>query len=321
LKANFCELPIWQAPTGSIAGPELCAAVSESGGMGAMGLTWTAAAHAREHVRQVRSITHNPFHVNFVLHFEPVALTAVLEEGAALVSFSWGDPADHVALVRSFGAKFGVQVVNLDGAKRALQLGADFLVVQGVEAGGHVQSSTPLEVLLPSIVESALGNPVIAAGGLVDGSDVGRVLAVGATAAMLGTRFVASQESRAHETYKKLLVELGETALTLCFDGGWPGALHRVLRNPTLERWEAAGCCPRGTRPNEGDVIGTALDGSPILSYDDVAPRIGMTGNVEKMCLYAGAGVGRIRDIPAAGELTQRIWAECQAANATPAVP
>src|SRR5438874_8187739 len=112
--------------------------------MGAMALTWTAPEVAAEQVRQVRAVTERPFLVNFALAFPPTSLPAALEAGAPVVSFSWGDPAPYVAPVRAAGALFGVQVTNAAGAKRALALGADFLICQGLEAGGHVQSTTPL---------------------------------------------------------------------------------------------------------------------------------------------------------------------------------
>lgn len=92
--------PIFQAPTGSIAGPEMAAAVSAAGAMGAMALTWTDPNVAKEQVHKVRSATDRPFQVNFVLAFEPKALSAALEAGASVVTFSWGDPAPYLRQVR-----------------------------------------------------------------------------------------------------------------------------------------------------------------------------------------------------------------------------
>lgn len=228
--------PIWQAPTGSLAGPELAAAVSKAGGMGSMALTWTAPELAAEQVRQVRRLTQNPFFVNFALAFPPLSLDVALEAGAPIVTFSWGDPEPYLSKVRAAGAVVGIQVTNVAGVYRALAQGADFLVCQGVEAGGHVQSSTALWELLPRVVAAAAGVPVLAAGGIATGKGIAKALALGAKGAVLGTRFLATQESRAHPEYKqKLLETMGETALTVCFEGGWPYAAHRVLRNSTLE--------------------------------------------------------------------------------------
>jgi len=304
--------PIWQAPTASLAGPELAAAVSRAGGMGSMGLTWSEPDVAAEQVRQVRSQTRSPFFVNFALAFPPVALDAALEAGAPIVAFSWGDPEPHLAKVRAASAMVGIQVTNIAGARRAIAQGADFLICQGNEAGGHVQSNTPLWDLLPRIVEVAGEVPVMAAGGIARGKEIARALALGAKGAILGTRFLATQESRAHDEYKRLLVDsTGETALSVCFDGGWPYSAHRVLRNSTLEAWEAAGSPAVGVRPGEGETIAQTVHGEPIFRYEDVAPKAGYTGNIEAMCLYSGTGCSEIQDVPSAGELLARLWREC----------
>ncbi len=308
------DYPVWQAPTGSIAGPELAGAVSGAGGMGAMALTWASPEQATAQVLEVRAMTARPFQVNFALAFPPNSLTAALEAGAPVVTFSWGDPSPYLAQVRAAGAKVGVQVASAEGARRMVQLGVDFLVCQGIEAGGHVQSSQPLLSLLPQVIEASEGVPVIAAGGAGDGKDIARLLSAGATGVMLGTRFVATQESRAHPEYKAQLVaaRAEQTALTVCFDGDWPYAAHRVLRNPTLERWEAAGSPPHGNRPGEGQVVGRNAAGEPILRYADTAPRHGFTGEIGDMCLYAGAGCASIQDIPNASDLLRRLWHEAE---------
>ncbi len=308
--------PLCQAPTGSIAGPELAAAVSGAGALGAMALTWATPEVAAELVRRVRQVTTAPFQVNYALYKPPLSLQSALDAGAPVVTFSWGDPAPYLASVRATGAKFGIQIANAAGARRAVDLGADFLISQGVEAGGHVQSTTPLDDLLPRVLEAAAGLPVIASGGIGDGAGIARVLALGADAAMLGTRFVATQESGAHPAYKERLTQArpGETALTVCFDGDWPYAAHRVLRNGTLEEWEASGCPPVSQRPGEGETVGRTASGEPIRRYDDTAPRQGMSGDVLDMALYAGTSSAVIHDIPAAADLVARLWEECQQA-------
>lgn len=309
---NALRYPIWQAPIGSLAGPELATAVSNAGGMGSMAFTWTEPDVAAEQVRQVRSQTDKPFFVNFALAFRPVALQAALDAGAPIVTFSWGNPQPYLESVRAAGAYFGIQVTNIAGARRAIEQGADFLICQGHEAGGHVQSHTSLWALLPRIVNVACGVPVIAAGGIALGQEIAKALSIGAAGTILGTRFAASQESRAHEAYKRQLVDAtGETALTVCFDGGWPYAAHRVLRNTTLEAWEAAGCPAVGSRPGEGDIVARTADGETIYRYEDAAPRQGYTGDIEAMCLYSGTGSGVIADIPPAAELVERLWREC----------
>ncbi len=310
------RLPLFCAPTGSIAGPELASAVSRAGALGAMALTWTDPETARRHVRAVRAATPNPFQVNFALAFAPHSLSAALEEGVPCVTFSWGDPAPYLASVRAAGAKVGIQVSTQLGARRALDLGADFLICQGLEAGGHVQSTIALRDVLPLVLAEAGGVPVVAAGGVGNGAGIARLLALGAGGVMLGTRFVATRESRAHPAYKQMLCDARAegTALTVCFDGGWPSAAHRVLRTPTLETWEAHGCPPHAQRPGEGDIIGHTQSGEPILRYDSTAPRTGMTGNILDMCLYAGTSCDTITDIPSASVLVQQLWTDCKQA-------
>ena len=278
-----------------------------------MALTWTPPEAAAEKVSLVRAATTNPFYVNYALAFPPVSLGASLDAGAPIVTFSWGDPKPFLPMVRAAGAMVGIQVTNVAGAYRAIDQGADFLVCQGIEAGGHVQSNTSLWGLLPRIIEAVSGVPVVAAGGIADGQGIAAALALGAAGAVLGTRFVATKESRAHAEYKQKLVQAtGEpTALTVCFDGGWSYAPQRVLRNSTLETWEAAGSPAIGSRPGEGETIATTATGEAIHRYEDTAPQAGYTGNIEAMCLYAGTGCPAINDVPSAGELVKRLWREC----------
>ena len=214
--------------------------------------------------------------------------------------------------MRSYGASYGVQVTTIDGAKRALDIGVDFLICQGVEAGGHVQATRSVWEILPQIISVAQTVPVVASGGLGNGKGIARALSIGASGAMLGTRFVATQESLAHELYKRRLVEAKteDAVLTVCFDLGWPYAAHRVLGNSTLAMWEAAGCPPSGKRPGEGDRTATDRTGRSFFRYQFFSPRADMTGDPEAMCLPAGMSCGEIRDVPSTAELIERLWRE-----------
>ena len=303
-----CKIPIIQAPTGSIAGVDLASAVAKAGGVGGLGLTWTSSDQVADMVRAVKPS--GAFIVNYALAFEPKTLVIALECGAPIVTFSWGQPGEMVELCHTFGALVGVQVSSVLGAKIAIESGADFIIAQGIEAGGHVQSTTALDSLVNDIlclVDAQI--PLIATGGITTSEDIKRIMDRGAQGVMLGTRYVATTQSLAHAAYKTALVEatIGCTAITTCFDGGWPRAAHRTLRNETTMAWEAAGC-PSTDRPGEGDIIANSSVGEPILRYEDTAPRIGMTGNVEAMALYAGEGVSKIDEIPDAGELTKDLW-------------
>jgi len=311
--------PIFQAPTGSGAGPELAIAVSSAGAMGGMALWPFPPDEASARVAKVRSATSKPFFINYVLAQEPRSLKAALDAGAPIVQFSWGMPDRAlVAAIRQAGAKMGIQVTSAESARAALDLGVDYLVCQGTEAGGHVQANSPLLETLPKVVDEAKLTPVIAAGGIGNGADIRGRLSAGASGVMLGTRFVATRENSAHQEYKDALLKAnkGNTVLTVCFDDGWPNATHRVLRNGTFIRWDAAGCPPVGKRPGEGDVVATRPDGRTVLRYAVVMPLASFTGNQLLNCaLYAGEGVGFVRDIPTAGDLVVRLWKECVAAG------
>jgi nitronate monooxygenase len=305
--------PIVQAPAG---GAELAAAVSNAGGLGHIPLWGGTQESAAQNVASLRKATSRPFVVNYVLTFEPRSLPAALDAGAPIVQFSWGVPGkESVAAIRKAGAKFGVQVGTAIGAKAAIDAGASYLVAQGLEAGGHVQSSTPLIELLGLVLKEAGSVPVLVAGGITTGRALKHVLLAGASGTIMGTRLMATKESSGHDEYKKALVNsrASDAALSVCYSDGWPGATHRTLRNGTLNRWEAAGCPPPGKRPGEGDVVATRANGSKVLRYGIATPSRGLEGTVTDLAMYAGQGVGEIHDIPPAKDLLARIWSECVA--------
>jgi nitronate monooxygenase len=283
-----------------------------------MALTRASPEEAKERVKKVLAATSAPFAVNYILAFEPLSLSAALEAGAPYIQFSWGIPDQKTtSLISGAGAKFGVQVASAQGAIVALEAGAEYLVCQGVEAGGHVQATRPLLEVLEEVLPVASGKSVFAAGGIASGPGITRALTAGAAGVCLGTRFVATQESSAHPDYKQALLKADSkhAVLTVCFEGGWANALHRSLRNKTLSRWEAAGCPPSGKRPGEGDVLAKRPDGSPVLRYAAFSPSKSITGErITECALHAGMGVGEIRDIPAAGELVTRLWEDHLAA-------
>jgi nitronate monooxygenase len=215
--------------------------------------------------------------------------------------------------IRKAGASFGVQVATPDGARAAVDAGAAYLVAQGLEAGGHVQSSTPLKDLLPKVLAEAGDVPVLVAGGISTGTHMRRAMLDGAAGVLMGTRFMATQESSAHAEYKNALMhsQAGDAALSVCFSDSWESATHRCLRNGTLTRWEAAGCPPKGRRPGEGDVVATGLNGRKAMRYSIALPQKDMTGTVTDLAMYAGQGVDDIKDIPTVEALLARMWAEC----------
>ena len=313
-------VPIIQAPIGSVASTTLAAAVSNAGGMGSLAMTWTPPETASRLVERMNTATAAPYLINFVLAFPLVSFDAALEAGARAISLSWGHDRALIEKAHRRGVPVGVQVGTVDGAKQALSDGADFIICQGVEAGGHVQSTTGRSLLLEQVTGLTTDIPIVAAGGLASGEDIRQALGEGASAVMLGTRFVATQESRAHSIYKDAIVDAKatDTAYTLCFNGNWPYAGHRVLRNETLMSWETAGCPPVGSRPGEGDVIGQEAHGADIIRYDDTPPLANTTGDIMATCLYAGMGVDSITDVPTVAEMMKRLWREADYLNPLP---
>src|SRR3954463_14213138 len=209
-----------QAPLGRGAGARLACEVSRAGGLGTLGASWTAPAALREQIRSIARVTDRPFCVNLVLDFpQDERLQVIVEERVPWVSFSFGLRPELIARAHAGGVRVLVQVASADAARAAAAARADALIVQGVEAGGHVQSVVGLLPLLAE-VRRAVSLPLLAAGGIADppAAPAGprAPLAAGAAAVVMGTRFVASEECDAHPHYKSRLLaaQAGDTVLT-----------------------------------------------------------------------------------------------------------
>jgi NAD(P)H-dependent flavin oxidoreductase YrpB (nitropropane dioxygenase family) len=300
------EVPIMQAPVASAATARLAGEVSRAGGLGSLGASWTELGVLREQIRSIGRETDRPFCVNLVLDFEQdERLEVAVEERAPIVSFSFGLRQQLIARAQAGGARVFVQVGSGDAARAAADAGADALIVQGVEAGGHVQGVVGLLPLLAE-VRRAVSLPVLAAGGIGDPASARAALAAGAVAVVMGTRFVASDESDAHPRYKARLLaaEARDTVFTELFNVGWPASPHRVLRNSIFERWEAAGSPLSGERPDEDEEV---VGGIP--RYAANLPLAGMEGDVEAMAMYAGQSVEAITQVEPAGAIVERFAA------------
>ena len=300
------KVPVMQAPVGSAATARLAGEVSQAGGLGSLGASWTEPGVLRERIRSIARVTDRPFCVNFVLDFaQEERLEVAIEEHAPIVSFSFGLRPQLVSRARASGARVLVQVGSADAARAAADAGADVLIVQGVEAGGHVQGVVRLLPLLAG-VRRAVSLPLLAAGGIGDPASARAALAGGAVAVVMGTRFVASEECAAHPHYKARLLEAeaGDTVLTGLFDVGWPTTPHRVIRNSTYERWEAAGSPPSGERPGEGEEVASGT-----LRYASNPPLAGTDGDVEAMAMYAGHSVASVTAVEPAAAIVERFSA------------
>jgi nitronate monooxygenase len=302
--------PVVQAGMGGgLSRHELAAAVSEAGGLGTIAVNG-AAAIERE-LRAARKLTGRPLAVNLLLPFARRNWFEAAAQADVVVTF-WGKPKR-----RTPGAWIH-QCGSVAEARAAHAAGADAAIVQGVEAGGHVRGSTPALELLEQ-VRAALptGFPLLLAGGIAEKSDVREALDAGARAAVAGTRFLLSEESRAHPGYTQRLLAAEETALTELFGVGWP-APHRVVANAATAHW--LGDDPRGPRLNRAlnrlsgtgaRFMPTSLQIrlartqrptsrllTPIGPTDDGFPTL-----VDAGPLYAGQTVARIHDIRPAAEL------------------
>ncbi len=300
-----------QAPLGRAGAVRLAGEVSQAGGLGTLGASWTEPEVLREQIRSITQITDRPFCVNLVLDFEQdERLEVAVEERAPIVSFSFGLRPQLVARASAGGARVLVQVGSADAARAAADAGADALIVQGVEAGGHVQGVVGLLSLLAE-VRRAVSLPLLAAGGIGDPASARAALAAGAKAVVMGTRFLASDESDAHPRYKARLLEAEarDTVLTQLFDVGWAESPHRVLRNSTYERWEAAGSPPSGERPGEGEEVAGGM-----LRYASNPPLAGIEGDIEATAMYAGQGVGAVAAVEPAAAIVERFAAALSSA-------
>jgi NAD(P)H-dependent flavin oxidoreductase YrpB (nitropropane dioxygenase family) len=305
------EQPIVQAPMAAI--PELAAAVANAGALGMVTLTWSDDPGAV--VRETAALTTRPFGGNLVLtEDQHRRLDQALEAGLRIVSFMWGDPGGYVEAVHDAGGIVLLTVGSAEEARRAVASGVDVIVAQGWEAGGHVWGSVATLPLVPAVVDAVAPVPVIAAGGIGDARGVAAVLALGAQAAWLGTRFLLAREMPIHEHYRRRLIAAAETDphwYANLYEAGWPDSPHRALRNSTSAAWEAAGRPPPGKRPGEGDVIARFASGEPIVRYEPAPPMAGTTGDIEALSMWAGQGVALARESqPAAdivAELTSRL--------------
>lgn len=305
------DKPIVQAGMGGgISRHELAAAVSEAGGLGTIAVNGGTAI--REELAAARARTDKPIAVNVLLPFARGSWFAAAAEADAVVTY-WGIPK------RRTPGLWLHQVGSVDEARAAHAAGADAVIVQGVEAGGHVRGTTPSLELLDQ-VRAALpaGFPLLVAGGIAIRADVARAFDVGAEAAVAGTRFLLSEESRAHPLYKERLLAADRTILTELFGLGWP-APHRVVPNEATEQHHlgATGDVPRPNRVlNRMSALGVrflpeALQRSLVtrqrpdsrLLAPQAATDDGPATLVQAGPLYAGETVARINSLLPAAQI------------------
>jgi NAD(P)H-dependent flavin oxidoreductase YrpB (nitropropane dioxygenase family) len=310
------EAPVVLAPMGGAVTPRLAAAVSNAGALGMLPLTWTPPDEIASVVHEMQQATERPFGVNLGLAWEQhERLASALTAGVRVVSFFWGDASGVISQARDAGAVVFVTVGTAEEGRAAVAAGANIIVAQGWEAGGHVWGTVSTLALVPRVVDAVAPVPVVAAGGIADGRGLAAVLALGAVGAWIGTRFLAAQEAAIHPDYRRriLAASEAETFYGTLFDRGWPDAPHRTLRNSTVEAWERAGKPESGSRPGESDEPASRSDGSPINRYAASTPTANMSGDVEPLPHWAGQGVGLVTREESAADIVRSLVAEAQA--------
>ena len=206
------KVPIVLAPMAGSAGPALAAAVCNAGGLGMLPVWPNQAAAVIHEMRAIRGLTPRPFGINLNNNYpQDEHLAAALDEGAAIISFFWGIHAERVRRAKEAGALVMQTVGTALEAKRAVDAGADVVVAQGWEAGGHVWSTVATLTLIPSVVDAVPSTPVVAAGGIADGRGLAAVLALGASAAWVGTRFLLAEEAEVAPSQHQLIIDANES--------------------------------------------------------------------------------------------------------------
>ncbi len=298
---------------GGLAGHQLAATVSAAGGLGTIGIL--APEELQREIAAARQVTDRPLAVNLLLPFARRGHFETASQADVVVTF-WGVPKRRTSKIWIH------QCGSVEEALAAREAGADAVIAQGVEAGGHVRGTVPAMELLGRI-RSAVpdGYPVLSAGGIAEASDAAARLDAGAEAVVCGTRFLMTEESGAHATYKARLLDASETVLTELFGVGWP-APHRVVANAATARWLARD--PRGPGwvrafhkatapvlsrvpvPMQFRLAATQKPGRPMFG-PAAATVDGPPNLIEAGPLYAGACVDRISDIRPAGELVREL--------------
>ncbi len=239
------EHPVVLAPMGGVAGGALAAAVSEGGGLGLIGAGSGNQRWLERECGIAKAATNRPWGIGFLTWgVTPAVLEAAIEQSPSAIMLSFGDPVPFAGTISAAGIPLMAQVCSMDEAKRALDVGADVVVAQGMEAGGHGGGRATLP-FVPAVVDIAGATPVLAAGGIADGRGLAAALALGAAGAMLGTRFEATPEALldADEVKAILAAEASDTtrgrAVDVAANADWPAQYPaRTLRNRFIDEWQ-----------------------------------------------------------------------------------
>ena len=312
IRTPVCELlgidhPIALGGMGSVYSPPMVTAVSNAGGLGAMGCHNLSPDRVSEAAISIREGTDKPYALNFLLFsVKEESFAAAINAKPTHMAFAWPRPDQElrpfIERAHDIGCKVTFMAGGVPEAVRAAEAGADIIVSQGTEGGGHVSWMTSM-TLLPMVVDAVDPIPVLAAGGFADGRGLAAALALGADGVLVGTRFLASVESPLHPNFKQAIVDSDghDTLLTEIPDIAqatvWPGAMSRARRNSFIESW-----------------IGREW----ALRHDQAEAFAGINkarkeGDIEGAPLSMGQDAGLINEILPAGEIVKNIIKEAEA--------
>ena len=296
--------PILLAPMGGVSGGKLATAVSRAGGLGLIGAGYDDAAWIEREFAAADGAAIGIGFITWHLARHPDRLQAALAHRPAAVMLSFGDPAPFVPAIRDAGAKLILQVQTLADARAAAALGADLVVAQGAEAGGHGAKRATLP-LVPAVVDAIAPTPVAAAGGIADGRGLAAALVLGAAGVLVGTRFYASREALGPGAAKARLVEgRGDATLrTTVFDLvrrlEWPDRFTgRALANRLSKSWHGREAALQAQLAEQHERYTAAAE----------------VGDVSTAVVWASEAVDLIRDVPPAAEIVERLVSEAGAA-------
>lgn len=313
-----CRYPVLQAGMGGVARSELAAAVSAAGGFGCLGMVREPPTVIAREIAAVRARTDRPFGVNLIPCATDPALfeaemAVCIEAGVTAMVYFWEVVPEAIARAKAAGMTVLYQVGSVEDACAAVAAGADAIIAQGMEAGGHVRGNVGSLVLLPQVAR-AVEVPVVGSGGFGSGAGLAAALALGAQGIHCGTAFLATRESFAHDVHKMRVVEArsDQTVHTDAFAINWPkGSPVRVLSSAMTDGLgdrlfgHDPAAIPREPIAEE--------EGRPIYLWSTDSPLRSMTGDMDRLAMFAGQVAGQVHAIGGAAELVAAIVAEAEA--------
>lgn len=286
------EYPIIQGGMAWVAEYHLAAAVSNAGGLGLIGTASAPAEWVREQIREAKKLTEKPFGINIMMispYADEVAKVAV-EEGVAVVTTGAGSPEKYIKMWKEAGIKVIPVVASVAMAKRMQRCGADALVTEGTEAGGHIGENTTM-VLVPQVVD-AVEIPVIAAGGIADGRGIAAAFMLGAEGVQIGTRFVVTEEAQVHENYKECILKARDIDSRVT--GRSTGHPVRALRNKMTKEYL------------EKEQAGATFEELEHLTLGGLRRAV-VDGDVQSGSVMAGQIAGMIKEKLTCQEVIQKL--------------